>query len=135
MEDMSITYNKVKFDGVFKNESIYRQLASPEVDEAWEALGVDCPLHSPSLTSFMSLTTNDYCMKDRPLVLPEELGAKAGLTKSHGQRNKKYGGGYLVNVEGLHHLHCLVCEHPVHLDPLLTWRCEELAPEIIILQL
>lgn len=23
------------------------------------------------------------------------------------QRNDKYGGGFIVNVEGMHHLHCL----------------------------
>lgn len=25
------------------------------------------------------------------------------------QRADKYGGGFFVNVEGMHHLHCLVC--------------------------
>src|SRR5881398_2125865 len=36
------------------------------------------------------------------------MGPKSGLTKDHARRNTKYGGGYLVLVEGLHHLHCLV---------------------------
>lgn len=35
----------------------------------------------------------------------------SGLTSAHVQRSQKYGGGYFVNVEGLHHLHCLVSRH------------------------
>ncbi|KAK0655602.1 hypothetical protein B0T16DRAFT_451253 [Cercophora newfieldiana] len=31
----------------------------------------------------------------------------SGLAKHHVKRAKKYGGGLFVNVEGLHHLHCL----------------------------
>lgn len=30
------------FNGSFKEKTIYREDPSPEVDEAWEALGVDC---------------------------------------------------------------------------------------------
>jgi hypothetical protein len=53
------------------------------------------------------------------MVLPVQVGVESGLTKDHVQRKKKYGGGYLVNVEGLHHLHCLVCPCPVHRFTLL----------------
>ena len=30
--------------------------------------------------------------------------------------NKKYGGGFPANVEGLHHLHCLVSESDILLE-------------------
>lgn len=45
---------------------------------------------------------------DRASIIPENEGIASGLTKHHVQRAKKYGGGFFVNVEGLHHLHCLV---------------------------
>ncbi|KAH8675591.1 hypothetical protein BX600DRAFT_546380 [Xylariales sp. PMI_506] len=73
------------FNGSFMQESVYRQQGSPEVDAAWEALG------------------EDY----RAGVISEEDGLKSGLTPYHVQRAKKYGGGFMVNVEGMHHLHCL----------------------------
>lgn len=66
-------------------ETIYRQKASPAVDEAWAALGLDSEAG----------------------VIPYEDGLKAGLTPGHVQRNEKYGGGFVVNLEGMHHLHCL----------------------------
>jgi hypothetical protein len=66
-------------------EDIYRRPASPEVDAAWQALGVDY----------------------RPLRIPPEDFQKAGLSDKHVQIKEKYGGGYPANVEGLHHLHCL----------------------------
>lgn len=41
-------------------------------------------------------------------VITREQGLKSGLTDAHVQRADKYGGGFFVNVEGMHHLHCLV---------------------------
>lgn len=35
-------YQRVQFDGSFMTENIFRKDGSPEVDEAWEALGIDC---------------------------------------------------------------------------------------------
>ena len=32
------------FNGSFMKENIYRQAGSPEVDAAWQALGIDCKL-------------------------------------------------------------------------------------------
>lgn len=52
----------------------------------------------------MHLTNN----VDRAGVISPEQGRLSGLTSSHVQREDKYGGGFFVNVEGLHHLHCLV---------------------------
>ncbi|KAK7224107.1 hypothetical protein V2G26_012110 [Clonostachys chloroleuca] len=43
LRDTSITYRTHTFDGSFMDENIYRQQGSPEVDAAWEALGVDSP--------------------------------------------------------------------------------------------
>ena len=44
---------------------------------------------------------------DRATVIPYDEGLKNGLTPAHVQRAEKYGGGFFVNVEGMHHLHCL----------------------------
>ncbi|KAH8652299.1 hypothetical protein BX600DRAFT_516350 [Xylariales sp. PMI_506] len=85
LDDVDIKYSMTSFDGRFMNESIYRRPGSPEVDAAWEALGVDY----------------------RAGIISEEAGLRSGLTHHHVQRSKKYGGGFMVNVEGLHHLHCL----------------------------
>jgi hypothetical protein len=42
LEDIDISYDVVQFNGTFVRENIYRQGAGPEVDAAWEALGVGC---------------------------------------------------------------------------------------------
>jgi hypothetical protein len=42
IKDAGIEYSVNNFNGSFFKEGIYRQLGSPEVDAAWEALGVDC---------------------------------------------------------------------------------------------
>lgn len=44
LEDIDISYDVVQFNGTFIHENIYRQGAGPEVDAAWEALGVGCEL-------------------------------------------------------------------------------------------
>jgi hypothetical protein len=41
-EDIAVSYNELTYNGTFTTENIYRQLAALEVDEAWEALGVNC---------------------------------------------------------------------------------------------
>ncbi|KAH7324824.1 hypothetical protein B0I35DRAFT_425026 [Stachybotrys elegans] len=85
LRDVSISYRPQHFNGSFMHEDIYRKPGSKEVDEAWEALGVDY----------------------RPGIISKEDGLASGLTESFVQRADKYGGGFIVNVEGLHHLHCL----------------------------
>lgn len=82
---MSITYHEQLFNGSFMHENIYRQAASPKVDAAWDALGINY----------------------RASLIPEAEALKSGMTKSHVHISEKYGGGYPGNVEGLHHLHCL----------------------------
>jgi hypothetical protein len=44
------------FNGSFMKENIYRQAGSPEVDAAWQALGIDCKL----LKSFRKTPPNSH---------------------------------------------------------------------------
>lgn len=85
LHDLDISLSNRHFNGSLMHENVYRQPGSPEVDAAWEALGVDY----------------------RAAVVPSSLAAKSGLLKSQVQVSPQHGGGYLANVEGLHHLHCL----------------------------
>ncbi|KAH7033608.1 uncharacterized protein B0I36DRAFT_321752 [Microdochium trichocladiopsis] len=85
VDHVAIKYTDQKFNGTFMKEDIYRQPASPEVDEAWTALGVDA----------------------RPGIISKAEGFASGLGPGHVQVSEKYGGGFIVNVEAMHHLHCL----------------------------
>ncbi|CAG9985172.1 unnamed protein product [Clonostachys byssicola] len=85
LRDIPMKYAPVDFNGSFMHENIYRQVGSPEVDAAWEALGVDY----------------------RAGAISYEDGLASGLDESYAQRSPQYGGGFIVNVEGMHHLHCL----------------------------
>ncbi|EHK21595.1 uncharacterized protein TRIVIDRAFT_152199 [Trichoderma virens Gv29-8] len=85
IKDVPIHYSFKEFNGSFMNEDIYRKVGSPEVDRAWEDLG------------------SDY----RAGIISYEDGLASGLDASFVQRAEKYGGGFIVNVEGMHHLHCL----------------------------
>lgn len=42
LRDVNIAYDAVRFNGSLLRENIYRKAAGPQVDAAWEALGVDC---------------------------------------------------------------------------------------------
>ncbi|KAF2670220.1 hypothetical protein BT63DRAFT_424170 [Microthyrium microscopicum] len=84
-QEVAVKYSNVAYNGSFFHQTIYRGDASPEVDAAWSALGVDY----------------------RAMRIPEEYAEAAGLTKNHVKIRDKYGGGYPANMEGLHHLHCL----------------------------
>lgn len=106
LEEVGIKYGVVHYNGSFLEETIYRQRGSPEVDDAWEALGVNCMTDRPHPypTEYA-----DTCFRSaRAGVISREEGLKSGLTDAHVQRADKYGGGFFVNVEGMHHLHCLV---------------------------
>lgn len=85
MPEVEIQYEKIRFNGSLLMANIYRQDGGPEVDAAWEALGVDY----------------------RAAIITTSFASKSGLTESHVQVSEKYGGGFPANVEGLHHLHCL----------------------------
>ncbi|SMR64022.1 unnamed protein product [Zymoseptoria tritici ST99CH_3D1] len=82
--DLDITYHTEQFNGSLMMENIYRLPGSPEVDAAWEALGVNY----------------------RPLRVPYDVGLEIGLSPDQVKLQKQHGGGFPANVEGLHHLHC-----------------------------
>jgi hypothetical protein len=50
---------------------------------------------------------------DRSIVVPVEEAERTGLRHDQVKVSQKYGGGFPANVEGLHHLHCLVRIEPV----------------------
>ncbi|KAF0644777.1 hypothetical protein NXS19_002086 [Fusarium pseudograminearum] len=85
LKDIAIKYKEQHFDGNFMEENKFRKNGSAEVDKAWESLGVDY----------------------RPGVISYKDGIASGLTDAHVQVNAEHGGGFIVNVEGMHHLHCL----------------------------
>jgi len=109
LRDVKIKYSDHLFNGSFMEEDVYRKAGSDEVDAAWEALGVDCKLTNVISTQSLALTAS----LDRAGVISEEEGRRSGLTDAHVQVSEKYGGGFIVNVEGMHHLHCLVGSLPL----------------------
>jgi hypothetical protein len=110
LKEVKIKYEFRSFNGSFMQEEIYRRPAAPEVDAAWEALGVDCQFvfDDAGMASILELT----CMADSAGVISADQGLASGLTPAHVQRAVQYGGGFFVNVEGMHHLHCLVRSRP-----------------------
>lgn len=103
LKDVPIQYQFQTFNGSFLHENIYRQTGSPEVDQAWEALGVDC--RNRILIGLWKLFR---LSADHPGIISYKDGLASGLQPSFAQRAEKHGGGFVVNVEGMHHLHCLV---------------------------
>ncbi|KAI6712442.1 hypothetical protein JHW43_005069 [Diplocarpon mali] len=85
LSEVDRSYHTVRFNGSFMKENVFRQGAGPEVDAAWESLGINY----------------------RGIAVPVSEGAKSGLKHDHVQISPKHGGGFPANVEGLHHLHCL----------------------------
>lgn len=57
LENLGIDLSIVRFNGSFSQKNIYKQDAGPEVDAAWEALGVDCLYCLPSCLPPLSLTS------------------------------------------------------------------------------
>lgn len=54
LEDIDINFSTIRFNGSLFQENIFRQPASPEVDHAWESLGINCS--SIALPPFPYLT-------------------------------------------------------------------------------
>lgn len=112
-ESPGMSVSPVLFNGSFLQENIFRKEAGPEVDAAWTALGVDCLSHlsrllpSPMHAGFAYLFIL-YITTDRPSAVPEIYAELSGIPSGHVRVSPKYGGGFIANVEGLHHLHCLV---------------------------
>ena len=42
LEDVDISYDFIRYEGSLMNENVFRQIGSPEVDTAWESLGIEC---------------------------------------------------------------------------------------------
>ncbi|CAI7617891.1 unnamed protein product [Penicillium viridicatum] len=85
IKEVGIEYSLQQFNGSLLKESVFRQDAGPDVDAAWESLGVNY----------------------RSVRIPPEDAEQSGLATDQVKINAKYGGGFPANVEGLHHLHCL----------------------------
>ena len=100
IQEVDIEFDVVHFNGSLFKRNLFRQDAGSEVDEAWESLGVDC--------EFIYHISNQLTLVDRAAIVPIELAEISGLTPYHVQVRPEYGGGFPANVEGLHHLHCLV---------------------------
>ncbi|KAJ5158906.1 uncharacterized protein N7500_008557 [Penicillium coprophilum] len=85
VREVGVQYSLQEFNGSLLKENIFRQDAGPDVDAAWESLGVNY----------------------RSVRIPLEDAEQSGLAADQVKINAKYGGGFPANVEGLHHLHCL----------------------------
>ncbi|KAN0099335.1 protein of unknown function (DUF3328) domain containing protein [Hyaloscypha variabilis] len=88
IRDVDIKYKTVLFNSTVygDKDSIYRQKPSREVDEAWNALGVDIA----------------------PMIITKDEAIKSGIPRDRVRLDEKDGGpGFPVVVEGLHNLHCL----------------------------
>lgn len=114
LREVQVRYNWQHFNGTFLEEDVYRREGSPEVDAAWEALGVDC---ESTTAANLPSPWDDMCanrggIADRAGVISIEDGLKSGMDMSFVRRSEKYGAGFFVNVEGMHHLHCLVSREP-----------------------
>jgi len=83
--DVRVEWQTISFNGSLLKETVFRHDAGPEVDAAWESLGVDF----------------------RSIVVPAEQAERVGLRQDQVKISAKYGGGYPANIEGLHQLHCL----------------------------
>ncbi|KAK6383299.1 hypothetical protein LTR65_010284 [Meristemomyces frigidus] len=83
--DIDLTHHTVRFNGSLLKENVYRQKAGPDVDAAWDKLGIN--LHS--------------------VIIPTEQAKQVGLLPDQVKIRQEYGGGFPANVEGLHQLHCL----------------------------
>lgn len=44
----------------------------------------------------------------RSVVIPESEAERSGIRHDQVKISEEYGGGFPANVEGLHHMHCLV---------------------------
>jgi hypothetical protein len=61
VRDVAIQYKSKEFNGSFMHENIYRQVGSPEVDKAWEDLGVNCEYQDTIEAQLMYLSVYRSC--------------------------------------------------------------------------
>ncbi|MCJ1237725.1 hypothetical protein MMC14_005712, partial [Varicellaria rhodocarpa] len=87
LKEIPIAYKEVRFNGSLDFPSIYRGPPSPEVDKAWkrvsELRAINVPISEPALR-------NLGVDVDSTVILPPEAG-----------------GGYMLDLEFPHQLHCL----------------------------
>jgi len=88
--------------------NVFRQDAGPEVDMAWKTLGADCKLLLWLALKSIRAISLYILYEDRASRIPADKALRSGLAPDQVKIQEKYGGGYPANVEGLHHLHCLV---------------------------
>lgn len=67
-----------------------------------------------------------YCVSnsftDRGIRVPAEEAEESGLTVDQVRIKDKYGGGFPAEVEGFHHLHCLVRIFSLTMFPLTEFQ-------------
>lgn len=63
--DVDITFQPQRFNGSLLKENIYRQDASPEVDAAWEALGVNCKMDYPGINEIPTVSRSKFACSCR----------------------------------------------------------------------
>ncbi|KAF4618389.1 hypothetical protein G7Y89_g14912 [Cudoniella acicularis] len=85
LKEVDTSLHIVHFNGSFMKGNAFRKDTGPEVDAAWESMGINY----------------------RSVAIPVTEAAASGIAEDQVQINPKYGGGFPANVEGLHHLHCL----------------------------
>ncbi|KAJ5249034.1 hypothetical protein N7468_000485 [Penicillium chermesinum] len=85
IRDVGVKFGTKEFNGSLLKENIFRQDASPEVDAAWESLGVNY----------------------RAVRISLNEASESNIASDQVRIREEYGGGYPAYVEGLHHLHCL----------------------------
>ena len=107
VKDVPVKYDVVRFNGSLLKENAFRQSAGPEVDAAWESLGVNC-MRFASVGPFVYELTAVVGLTDRSVRVLPDIATQSGLLRDQVKINEKYGGGFPANVEGLHQLHCLV---------------------------
>jgi hypothetical protein len=82
----------------------------------WE-LTVSLPL---VFSQVPSSHEKQFFFLDRGIRIPTDDAAEADITKDQVKIQEKYGGGYVANVEGLHHLQCLVITFICSFDSIIT---------------
>jgi hypothetical protein len=107
-------WHTIRFNGSFFHENIYRKPPSDEVDAAWTALGIDCKWPRTG-----GMYKADIAV-DRSVIIPESEANRTRLRPDQVKVSKHYGGGFPANVEGLHHLHCLLCSWSLEVHGVLV---------------
>ena len=85
MREVPIQYSEQRFNGSLLKENIFRQEASPEVDAAWESLGVNCtyiPEKSRVIRMISSLTEyfhiRSWCSSASRRSRADRTGSRSG---------------------------------------------------------